>query len=87
LATRTRQHLREVQALLRLAERYPAVRLEGACQRATAVGDGRLRTVRGLLEQGLEPPVEPPTMEAAGTTAGAFLHGPAAFVQEEEQTW
>ena len=90
LATRTRQHLREVQALLRLAERYPAVRLECACQRATAVGDGRLRTVRGLLEQGVEAAVDSPAGEGAGTTVGAFLHGPTAFAlgtQQEGQTW
>jgi Mu transposase, C-terminal domain len=81
LATRTLHHLREVQALLRLAERYPTAQLEGACQRASAVGDARLRTVRGLLEQGREQPEAEDDSARQTTTAsaGAFLHGPAAF--------
>ncbi|MGZ3675760.1 MAG: IS21 family transposase, partial [Ktedonobacterales bacterium] len=54
LASRTLHQLREVQALLRLVELYTAPRLEAACARALAVGDARLRTVRGLLERGLD---------------------------------
>lgn len=77
LITETHYHLREAQALLRLASRYPAARIEQACTLALEAGDGRLRTVRGLLEREvvhLEPAV--PTAVA---TAGAFLRGPAAF--------
>ena len=69
--------MREVQALLRLTERYPLERLERACARATAAGDGRYRTVRGILERDLDSvPLEsePPTQ-----ATGAFLRGPAAF--------
>ncbi len=100
LATRTRHHLREVQALLRLAERYDAVRLEAACSRALVAGDGRLRTVRGLLASGRDQLAPEPEVEARPTsTVGAFLRGPAAFVppsavaaeslpvREEEPTW
>jgi transposase len=74
----TLTRLREVQALLRLQERYPAARIERACARASVSGDGRLRTVQGLLERGLDlsepaaPPEPRPTL--------AFLRGPAAFV-------
>jgi hypothetical protein len=74
-------HLREVQALLRLAERFEPARLEQACTRALAADDGRYRTVRGILERGLDrvpvetPPEQPP--------AGAFLRGPAAFAARE----
>jgi transposase len=78
LAEPTLTRLREVQALLRLPERYPPERLERACHRATAAGDGRYRTVRGVLEReldGLDPEPEP-----APQVAGAFLRGPAAFV-------
>jgi hypothetical protein len=46
-----RYRLREAQAVLRLAEDY-GERLEAACQRAVVVGDGRYRTVRGILERG-----------------------------------
>jgi transposase len=70
--------LREVHALLRLAEAYPAARLERACRAALDAGDGRYRTVRGLLERGLEdqpPDPDPPPVVAAR----AYLRGPAAF--------
>ncbi len=43
--------LREVQALLRLTDRYAPAELEAACAQALEAGDGRYRTVRGLLEQ------------------------------------
>ena len=71
-------NLREVQAVLRLAAHYEPARLERACQRALEQGDGRYRTVRGILERGYDlqaPEAEPLT----APTAGAFLRGPAAF--------
>jgi transposase len=78
LAEPTLSRLREVQALLRLLASYPAERVESACARATAAGDGRYRTVKGLLARDLdlaEPPEEP-----APQAAGAYLRGPAAFL-------
>jgi transposase len=71
--------LRQVQGILRLAERFSAMRLEQACARALAAGDARYQTVRGILERGLEAdsldePVVP-------TTAGAYLRGADAFAQ------
>ena len=73
-------NLREVQAILRLAQRYDRARLERACQRALDAGDGRYRTVRGILERGFDlvAAEEPPQPVAAG----AFLRGPAAFSGE-----
>ena len=73
-------NLREAQAILRLAQRYDRTRLDQACQRALDAGDGRYRTVRGILERGLDlvATEEPPSPAAAG----AFLRGPAAFVGE-----
>jgi hypothetical protein len=50
----TLTRLREVQALLRLTERYEAARLERACARALAAGDGRYSTVRGILARGFD---------------------------------
>jgi hypothetical protein len=79
LETPTLTHLREVQALLRLTERYEAARLERACARALAAGDGRYRTVRGILDRGfdqLDPEETPPPRETA-----AFLRGAAAFAE------
>ena len=88
-------HLREVQALLRLAERYGAGRLEQACRRALDVGDGRYRTVRGLLERDLEAgPAEAAPGAATVTTepsvlkqVGAFLRGPATFAAFARTLW
>lgn len=74
----TLTRLREVHALLRLTARYPPERLERACARASAVGDGRYRTVRGILERDLDSlPLEP---EPAAQATGAFLRGPSAFL-------
>ncbi len=71
--------LREVQALLRLADTYGAQRLEAACALA-ATADGRMKTVRNLLRAGLD---ERQLELALPTTiAGAFLHGPSAITGE-----
>jgi transposase len=74
-------HLREVQALLRLAERYGGDRVERACHRALDAGDGRYRTVRGLLERDLEAAVPEATAPSVLKHVGAFLRGPAAFAR------
>ena len=71
--------LRQVQAVLRLREHYDGARLERACQRALDAGDGRYRTVQGILERGLEEMVEEEVPVPQGTRA--FLRGPAAFVR------
>ncbi len=84
LAEETLTRLREVQALLRLRDRYPLERLERACLRATTLGDGRFRTVRGILERELDHlPLEP---EPAGQPTPAFLRGPAAFATATTRT-
>ena len=72
-----RYRLREAQAILRLADTFAADRLEGACQQALAAGDGRYRTVRGMLERGLDRVLEEAPPRAP--FVGAFLRGPAAF--------
>jgi transposase len=75
-------NLREAQAILRLAERYEPARLERACQRAREAGDGRYRTVRGILERGYDLiEAEEPDKATAVASAAAFLRGPAAFVR------
>lgn len=69
--------LREVHALLRLAQTYPAGRLERACRVAHDAGDGRYRTVRGLLERGLEGQAS--DVPPAAAAPPSFLRGPAAL--------
>jgi transposase len=75
----TLTRLREVQAVLRLRDLYPDERIEQAAQRAQESGDGRYRTVQGILERGLDTlAVSPETASEAGRTL-AFLRGPGAF--------
>jgi len=54
LAERPLDHLRSVQGLLRLAERYSPGRLEAACARALRFGDGRYRRVKSILAAGAD---------------------------------
>lgn len=72
--------LREVQALLRLADTYGPARLEAACALALTA-DGRMRTVRNLLAAGLDQ--RQLELGLPPTIAAAFLHGPAAIAGEE----
>lgn len=78
LATSTLHHRREVQAILRLADRYSPERLERACKRALGAGDGRYRTIRGILEAALEDQEWESLVPTQPT--GAFLRGPTALV-------
>ena len=67
-------HLRQAQGILRLADKYGGARLEAACQRALAFGDPAYRTVKTILERGLEGQEEASALPLL--TAGAFLRGP-----------
>jgi hypothetical protein len=69
--------LRQAQAVLRLRDPHGDARLERACRRALECGDGRYRTVQGILERHLEEAIgeEAP----APRTTRAFLRGPDAF--------
>jgi hypothetical protein len=75
--------LRQAQAVLRLHESHGAARLERACQRALEAGDGRFRTVRGILERHLEEALTEELPSGSGephaTRTRAFLRGPDAF--------
>jgi hypothetical protein len=76
LSTETLHHPREARANLRLVQQYPSERVERACRLALDAGDGRLRTMRGLLEREVDE-LEP-VIDVVQPTA-AFLRGPAAF--------
>ncbi len=69
--------LRQAQAVLRLRDPHGDERLERACRRAWESGDGRYRTVRGILERHLEEAVGEEAPEPR--TTRAFLRGPDAF--------
>ncbi len=70
-------YLRQCQGIIGLADKYGAQRLDAACRVALAFGDPAYRTVRNLLEKGLEgqSPLPWPAGRVEQTT-GAFLHGP-----------
>ena len=70
--------LRQSQGIIRLAEKYGEVRLDAACQRALAYGNPHYRTIKTILEKGLEPnatELPPP----ANASVGAYLRGPDAL--------
>jgi len=82
LALPLRSRLREAQAIVRLVDTY-AERVEGACARARDAGDGRYRTVQNILTRRLDlVPLDPP---AGARAVGAFLRGPAAFVDAAQE--
>ena len=74
-------HLRQAQGVLRLLDRFGAERLDRACQRALDAGDGRYRTVRGILERGTDQVQLDDELPPVLRPIGAFLRGPAAFAR------
>jgi transposase len=66
-------HLRQCQGILRLEDKYGQERLEQACARANAFGDPCYRTVKTILERGLD---KQPLLFEPVRAAGAFLRGP-----------
>jgi transposase len=67
--------LRSAQGVLRLADKHGAGRLEAACRQAIDAGDPSYRTVKGVLDAGLEHADVPDGPGDGG--AAAFLRGPA----------
>jgi hypothetical protein len=72
--------LRQAQGVLRLGQRHGDHRLEAACRRALQAGDPSYRTVKGVLAAGTEH--DGVQTALPGITSG-FLHGPAAFADQE----
>ena len=66
-------HLRQIHGILRLAEKYGPGRLNAACGRANTFGDPSYRTVKTILERGLDQEM---ALAAPAIAAGAFLRGP-----------
>lgn len=81
LAVNTFYNLRQAQGLLRLGERYGPTRLNAAASRALAYGDPGYRTVKNILERGLDR--LPPDTGGAAEHLSAFLHGKEQFALKE----
>ncbi len=62
------ENLRAVQAVLRLAKKVGAARLNAACARAMAFDQPRLRTVKAILANGLDSQAELQTFDALAAT-------------------
>ena len=69
-------YLRQCQGIIGLAEKHGAQRLDAACQVALAFGDPAYRTVRNLLDKGLEGQSPLPLADGAAKSVGTYLHGP-----------
>lgn len=76
LAVHAFHHLRQAQGVIRFHERYGARRLNAACARAIAFGDPSYRTIKTILERGLDqqPLDGVPIQERL--VADGFLRGP-----------
>jgi hypothetical protein len=66
-------HLRQVHAIIRLKDKYGEERLDAACARANSFGDPAYRTVKNILEKGLD---RTDDYEPGPVNTGAFLRGP-----------
>lgn len=71
-------HLRQAQGIIHLAGKYDAARLNAACSRALAYGDPGYRTIKTILERGLDS--QPDPVSTQEQLAGAFLRGPRALL-------
>lgn len=74
-AHRVLDNLRAAQGVVRLAQRFGSSRLEAACQRALAFDSPRYRTVKHILEKGLDQAAQPdlPGLAPVYTGAARFL--------------
>lgn len=75
-ADRVLEKLRAAQGVLALAKTYGAQRLEAACGRALAYDNPRYRTVKTILEKGLD---QHPDLQAAAKTPSAAYTGRGRF--------
>lgn len=73
-------YLRQARGILRLTERYPVARVEAACARAQTFGDPSYRTIKGILERGVD--WTRPAPAASTTLTGAFLRGRDAYLSQ-----
>jgi len=78
LSTDTTYRLREAQGIIRLAERYGALRLNAACERACKCGDLRYKTIKTILEKGLDR-IAIEELPDHSADIPAFLHGQQQF--------
>jgi DNA-binding SARP family transcriptional activator len=69
-AHRVLENLRAAQSVIALAKRFGTQRLEAACHRALAFDDPKYRTVKTILENGID--LEPRDESAFDRLASAY---------------
>jgi len=79
---RVLENLRAAQGIVRLKKKYSAARLEAACQRALAYNNPRYRTVKTILEKGLD---QHPSAEQAFDTLADSYTGQGRFCRNTRQ--
>jgi transposase len=85
-ADRVLDNLRAVQGIIALSKKYGTARLEGACRRALFFDNPRYRTVKSILEQGLDqdPLPNPPNrlpLSSIYTDTARFLRPVSKLLQ------
>ena len=85
LSEHAMRNLRKVQAILRLAEKYGSERMEAASQRSLVFDNLRYRSIKTILERGLDGEPKPPCPSRAPLSALGmrFLRAPSYFGSEE----
>jgi transposase len=78
-------YLRQCQGIIGLAKKYGAERLNAACQRAVAFDDGSYKTIKGILEKGLDAQLALPLGERAIASVGAYLRGPEELFGRDQE--
>lgn len=79
-ANRVLDHLRAAQGLLRLGDQFGRGRLDAACSRALNFGTPSYRTIKQILNTGLDQQpelIESPALEAPYLDGGRFSRSPA----------
>lgn len=86
LSQQAMRNLRKAQAILRLAEKYGAERMEAASQRSLYFGNLNYRSIKRILEKGLdEKPQDPSSQVAPLSPLGLrFLRAPDYFAPKKE---
>ena len=82
-AHRVLDNLKAAQGVIGLGKRFGAPRLEAACRRALDHGDPKYRTVKTILERGLD---QVPEAAAPASLAQAYT-GTGRFCRDTRQMW
>lgn len=83
-ADRVLDHLRAAQGVIRLEKKFGAARLEAACARALAFADPRYRTIKTILDKGLDQAAARDLFDAVTETytrGGRFYRDLASLLQ------